>query len=68
MATLESVEANGNGMEPGDLGTLRCRVIDDAGGVGMIKVQLLNPLTDAVRSGAEPSDVLVLDAMLFDKD
>ena len=66
--SLQAVDNVGSSLEPGDLCTLRCRIVNDAGGIGIVKVQLLLP-GDSVRLGGDQTDILTsLDATLLLKD
>lgn len=53
----------GAGLVSGDLVTLRGRVVDSAGGIGVVVVQLLNPSDDTVVTGS-----MGLDRMTFRGD
>jgi len=72
---LDAVDISDNGLDVGDLVTLRAEVLGDAGGTNQVYLRFLRPAADdegavdTVRTGAEQTDVApVFDAALILRD
>ena len=67
--SIDAVDANGSSLAVGDIVAIRAKVMGDAGGVGIIYLQILEPGGDTVRTGAEQTDTLpVFDSSLCTKE
>lgn len=64
---ITALDVAGNALATGDLVTIRARIVDNAGGVGMVVIQLLDN-TDAARSGAVGLDRITISADYLERD